>query len=162
MIRGDHPTGLLFREAGFLTLIALLCYLPFLDKGPSNDDLVFLDYATRLTLNPTVCEVGDYMWLGHLLEDLVVFESTHPPLVPYVIRVVTHLFGHSLPLLHLAFFGFLCLATLSVGDLIRRYSGLSPLLALGVTLGPMVLPNATSLMTDTALLAFWFGAMAAW
>ncbi len=145
-----------------LTLISLLLYLPFLGKGLSNDDLVFLDYAKRLTKNPAVCSVTDYLFLGVELKDMVVFESTHPPLVPYVLRVAMQLFGERLWVLHLVMYGFLWLACVSVAGLIARHTRAHPLLALALTLGPLFLPNATSLMTDMALFALWFTAIYAW
>ena len=89
-----------------LILIGLCAaaYLPFITKGVTYDDFVFLDYAERLTANPTRCVVGDYIWQGFLLEDLVVFESTHPPFIPYWIKAVKKFFGNNLIILHLAFF----------------------------------------------------------
>jgi len=148
------------KEILIIIVAATLAYLPFLAKGVTNDDFVFLDYAARLTKNPTVCQVGDYRYQGVLLEDLIVFESTHPPLVPYVIRLTTHFFGDNLIALHLAFLPFTLLASLALGYLVRRTSGHHPALALAVTLGPLFLANATSLMTDAPLFAFWFAAMA--
>ncbi len=146
----------------FLPLACCACYLPFLDKGVTYDDVIYLEYAERLTKNPFRCEVSDLAFQGRMLEDYVVFESTHPPLIPYYIRVVTHLFGENIALLHFAFLPFLLLASLGLGDLVQRYTGHSPLLALGVTLGPLFLPAATWLMTDAPLFAFWVAAIAAW
>lgn len=147
------------KQLGQLTLITLVFYLPFIGKGVSYDDLVFLDYAKRLTKNPVRCVVDDYLYLGVELKDLVVFESTHPPFIPYVHKTVMFVFGENLMMMHLAMYGFLWLATMALACLIKRYSGYSPYLALAITLGPLFLPNATSLMTDTALFGLWFGAM---
>ncbi len=150
------------KQALQLTLISFLLFLPFLGKGLSNDDLVFMDYAKRLTKNPAVCTVTDYLFLGVEVKDMVVFESTHPPLVPYVLRVAMYLFGERLWVLHLVMYGFLWLATMSVAGLLARHTRVHPLLALALSLGPIFLPNATSLMTDMALFAFWFLAILAW
>lgn len=139
-----------------------LCYLPFLDKGVTYDDVIYLEYAKRLTKNPFRCEVSDLVFQGRVLKDYVVFESTHPPLIPYYIRVITHLAGENIVLLHLAFLPFLLLASLGLGDLIQRWTHHSPLFALGLTLGPLFLPVSTWLMTDMPLFAFWIAALAAW
>ena len=148
------------KEIAIIVVACLVAYLPFITKGVTYDDFVFLDYAKRLTKNPTVCEVSDYVWQGVVLEDLVVFESTHPPLIPYWIRVFTHLFGEQITGLHLAFLPFTLLASLALGYLVRRFTGHHPALALAITLGPLFLPIATNLMTDAALFAFWFAALA--
>ena len=150
------------RDLLFLLLMAVSVYFPFLNKGVVNDDVVFLDYAARLTKNPLRCRVDDYVFHGEILEDFVVFESSHPPLIPYYLRAVTHVFGDHLVLLHLAFLPFLLLAVLALAELIQRYSGAPPVLALGLCLGPLFLPNATSLMTDVPLFAFWLAAVCAW
>jgi len=145
-----------------LTLLTAVVYIPFVTKGVTYDDFVFLDYAARLTKDPTRCVVADYVWQGTVLEDLVVFESTHPPLIPYWIKAITKVFGHDLVVLHIFFFPFLWLATIALADLIARTTRFSPFLAPAVTLGPLFLPIATNLMTDAALFAFWFAAMACW
>ncbi|CAM2067143.1 hypothetical protein SCOR_17320 [Sulfidibacter corallicola] len=145
-----------------LMLVCTAIYVPFTDKGPTNDDLIYLDYADRLTLNPARCQVSDYVFQGRVLENFVVFESTHPPLVPYYIRVVRHLVGRDLVHLHLAFLPFLWLATLGLAGLIRHYTDHPPWVALALTLGPMFLPNAATLMTDVPLFAFWVGGLWYW
>lgn len=145
-----------------LTIAALAAYTPFLTKGVTYDDFVFLDYAERLTKDPTRAVVADYVWQGEILPDLVVFESTHPPFIPYVIKTVRFVVGENLVAMHAVFFIFLWLATLALGDLIARHTRFSPLFALGFTLGPLFLPIATNLMTDAALFAFWFAAITAW
>ncbi|MDJ0835097.1 MAG: hypothetical protein QNK37_01190 [Acidobacteriota bacterium] len=146
-----------------LSGLCFAAYLPFITKGVNYDDFVFLDYARLLTKDPTRCIVGDYVWQGMVLKDLVVFESTHPPFIPYWIKTVSFFFGpENLVVLHLAFFPFLLLATLATADLIVRWCKASPYLALGLTLGPMFLPIATNLMTDTAMFAFWFTAITCW
>lgn len=159
----SSPEVILIRKYTlWISFFCLLAYLPFLNKGVSNDDLVFLDYAKRLTKNPAVCAVSDYLFLGQNLKDLVVFESTHPPLVPYVLRVALFLFGENLVALHLVMGVFLWLSALSLAWLIGCYTKHSPYLALAICLGPLFLPNATSLMTDVALFACWFAAIACW
>lgn len=143
------------RRAAVMALICCLAYLPFLDKGITYDDVVYLDYAERLSFNPVRCQVDDYVFQGAVLDDFVVFESTHPPLVPYYLKLVQQLVGDNLLLLHLAFLPFLILATLALGELVQRLTGRSPFLALGLTLGPLLFPAATWLMTDMPLVAFW-------
>jgi len=132
-----------------------VCYSAFVQKWPTNDDPLFLDYAERLTWNPTRCEVSDEPFQGRLVTDYIVFESTHPPFVPYWIKSIGACFGDDLSTLHWGFFAFLVLSAWGLGGLIARYTAFPPVLALGLVLGPLFLPFATGLMTDVPLFALW-------
>ena len=145
-----------------LMLLAGLCYLPFLNKGVTYDNIIFLKYTQRLTFNPARCEVSDYLFQGMMLKDFVVFESTHPPLIPMWIKLWTAVLGDNAVLLQLRFLPFLWLACFGFGDLVQRLTGHSPLFAAGVILGPLFFPSASTLMADVPLFAFFTAALACW
>jgi hypothetical protein len=145
-----------------LLVLTVLVHLPFLDKGITYDDIIFLEYAQRLSWLPIRCEVSDYFFQGVLYNDYNVFESTHPPLIPYYLKILVALFGEVPWLLHLGFLPLNILTVFAFAALFTRYTKLHPGLSLGLTLGPLVLPNATSLMTDVPLVGFWCAAMIAW
>ncbi|CAM2007332.1 hypothetical protein [Acanthopleuribacter pedis] len=149
-----------------IIFICLVAYAPLADTGILNDDRVFLDYAARLTWNPARSEVADYVFHGQVLRDFVVFESTHPPLIPYYLRLLqTALgpqWGDHLFFMHLAFAPFLILAALGCAGLIRRTTEQPGWLALALVLGPLFLPNAVTLMADVPLFAFWVGGLWFW
>jgi hypothetical protein len=145
-----------------MALLCLAVWLLFLDKPPVNDDLVFIEYARMLAFPPLATQPTDYLFHGMVLKDFVVFESSHPPLVPYLFKAATWLVGEKIWALHLVLAPLLPLALLALGDLIRRHTGQSPWWAATLLLGPICLPQATSLMTDFPLLSFFLLAWAAW
>jgi hypothetical protein len=150
------------RQWVVLALFVVLCMVPFLHRSPSWDDTVFWSYADRLTANPAVCVVADMVFLGRILPNLVIFESTHPPLIPYWIKTLRHVFGDALPPLHLGFMLFPVTAGLALAWWTRRVTPQSPWLAMVAVVGPLTLPSATGFMADVPLLALWFLAMALW
>ncbi|MCB1050238.1 MAG: glycosyltransferase family 39 protein [Acidobacteria bacterium] len=152
-------------KPSFALPVLVVCFLVsliFLTKPPSNDDIVFLEYAQQMAFQPLATAPQDYVFHGMVLKNFVVFESTHPPLIPYMIKIALALFGNRMWPIHLMFAPFLMLATLSLADLIARKTKQSPYLALALTMGPLFLPQASSIMTDFPLLAFFLGAWAAW
>lgn len=164
--RSDLPRGRSFgwRAPSFwiMLVVCWVTYSAFTQKWPTVDDPLFLDYAARLTWNPTLCEVADAPFQGRVVEDYIVFESTHPPFVPYWIKTIGACFGEGLGTLHWGFFVFLVLAAWGLGGLIARYTAFPPVLALGLVLGPLFLPFATGFMTDVPLFALWVGALWFW
>jgi hypothetical protein len=136
--------------------------LLFFKKGVTNDDLVFLDYARLLHWDPSRCTVVDYPFQGVVLKDFIVFESSHPFAIPYYLKILLRIFGDHTPWLHLGFLPFFALGAWGLGLLLWRYAEASPFWGLAVLLGPFYWPNATSLMTDAPLAAFWWSAMASW
>jgi len=158
---GEDPTF----KPGFIVPMLLLClavFLLFLAKPPNNDDLVFIEYARMLAFPPLATQPADYLFHGMVLKDFVVFESSHPPLVPFLFKAVTWVLGEKIWALHLVLAPLLPLGLLALADLIRRHTGQSPWWAATLLLGPICLPQATSLMTDFPLLCFLLLAWAAW
>ncbi len=156
----SHEQDLSFGAIFAITLVCLAAYIPLADTGILNDDRVFLDYAERLTWNPARAVVGDYVFHGQVLKDFVVFESTHPPLIPYYLRFLQKILGpeqwaNQLWLMHLAFAPFLIMAAVGLAGLIRRTTEQPGWLALALVLGPLFLPNAMTFMADVPLFAFW-------
>lgn len=145
-----------------LSIVTVVVLIPFLDKGITYDDIIFLEYAARLSWNPAQCEVSDYFFQGALFDNYNVFESTHPPLIPYYLKILVALFGEVPYWLHIGFVPLNVMAVLAFAALFTRYTKQHAALSLGLTLGPLFLPNATSLMTDVPLFGFWCLAMLAW
>lgn len=145
-----------------IAIFTIGVHLPFLDKSITYDDIIFLEYAKRLSWIPFHCAVSDYFFQGVLYEQYNVFESTHPPLIPYYLKILIALFGESPTLLHWGFLPLNVLVSVAFAALFTRYTKMHPALSLGLSVGPLFLPNATSLMTDVPLVGFWCAAMFSW
>ena len=138
--------------------VFLLCYVPFLDKAFHVDDHAYLHLSTLYGWNPLDVERSDYPYLGRPLEGMLPYESTHPFLVPYLIKVGRALVGGSERALHGFFTLFALLAAWGFASLlgslgrVPRGARFAPLLFFTTT--PGFLLSSHSVMTDVPMLAF--------
>ncbi len=146
-------------------LILCLLFLPFLNKAFHIDDAEFLIISRIVEWNPLHTAPVDYPTYGQMLRgSLPAFEMTHPLLVPYMIKLVSAVFGEREVILHLAFLIFPALALWSVVTLNRMWfpeaGSAGRIVALFLCSIPVFLVSAHTIMTDVPTLAFILFAMA--
>lgn len=150
-----------------ILLFLSVFYLPFINKAFHIDDPVFINLAQMFDWNPlkAIPVTYDYIYMGRSLPNITPYETTHPLLIPYFIKLFTALFGQSEPALHLAFSVFPAIA---IWSLIKLNNALFPdtrrispayMAVLFFTM-PAFLVNAQNIMTDVPSLAFLLLAMA--
>jgi 4-amino-4-deoxy-L-arabinose transferase-like glycosyltransferase len=135
----------------------LLLFLPFINKAFHIDDYAFIRYSHMVGWNPTRAMKLDFDYVGNVLPNFLPYEMTHPPLLPYLIKIVRALFGESEVALHLAFLIFPLTALFSLLKLNRIFfpqAQLSPVI-LGVCFCslPPLLVNAHNIMADVPTIA---------
>ncbi len=144
----------------FLPILLLLC---FVNKPFHIDDVLFLNIGKLLPWQVIGTHTGDISFLGVTYSQLSPYESTHPPLIPYLLKVITWLYDsdsayapfwvyHAFFLL----FPFILLVECWYFSVANRLSALWGWL---LVLSPPFFVNATNLMTDIAMLTFWLGSM---
>jgi len=142
-----------------VVLVFLLLYLPFISKPFHIDDVSFIEFSGLIGWNPLDSTPVDFLHDGKLIKNsLPPYEMTHPLLVPYVIKIVSALFGQNEVALHLSFILFPLLALVSI---IKLYNVLFPdsknsgaFAALFLCSMPAFLVNSNNIMTDVPTLSF--------
>lgn len=157
-------TGLSWLEMICITILFLFLYLPFINKAFHIDDYCFIKLSGMTDWNPLQAFPINYDYSGGILPNVLPYDTTHPFLVPYFIKIVIALFGENETTLHLAFMIFPLIALFSLMKLNTVFFPDSRRIALilGVffcTL-PAFLVNAQNIMTDVPTLAFLLLAMA--
>ena len=104
-----------------LVLGALLCalYLPFLNKAIHIDDFYVLAFAEMLGFNPLHANATDYHYMGDLIHGFKPFDDNSPILIPYLIKLLTAIFGTNEVALHSAFLVFPALSLVGLIGLNR-------------------------------------------
>lgn len=93
-----------------LCALATGLMLPFIQRAAHIDDGLFLMLAQRIGWNPLTSTVEDFPYLGQVLASYVVFEASHPPLIPYYLKWVGLVNpGDAMWIYHLAFLPFVWL-----------------------------------------------------
>lgn len=144
-------------EYAVLLILILLLYLPFVNKAFHIDDVAFINISKMFGWNPLQANPSDYPYCGNIIKGLLPYEITHPLLIPWFIKLSSHLFGEHELSLHLCFIFFPIIALLSMFQLnralFRESSG-----ALGSMIFLASIPafavNAGNIMTDVPTLAF--------
>ncbi len=140
-----------------LALLALFANKPF-----HIDDPLFLRMGELLPWTLLGDASGQVRFMGVIYEQLSAYESTHPVLIPYLLKWVGLLQWGDYPVFwtyHLVFLLFPALTLWFAADLARtldvdrRWGWL-------LALSPVFFVNAANLMTDVPMLAFWTGAVA--
>jgi 4-amino-4-deoxy-L-arabinose transferase-like glycosyltransferase len=147
-----------------ILLLLLLFYLPFINKAFHIDDPAFINLSQMFDWNPLIAFPVDYEYMGRVLPHFLPYEATHPLLVPYIIKVVTALFGQNEIPLHLVFAIFPLIA---IWSLIKLNTELFPefrlspaYVAVFFYTMPAFMVNAQNVMTDLPSLAFLLLALA--
>jgi len=143
-----------------LVLLTLLCLLPFANKAYHVDDPLFLKAAHQITRYPLDPYGFSIVWYEYRLPMSIVTQN--PPLACYYAALVGSIAGWREPALHAGFMLPALGVILGTYQLARRLTR-NPLLAAAATLvAPAFLVSATSVMSDTMMLAFWLLALACW
>lgn len=139
-------------------LIYLLLFLPFVGKAFHIDDYSFISYAEMINWDFITVTPRDFDLAGNVLQNLIPYEMTHPPLVPYIIKIITALFGKNEVALHLCF---LIFPLISIFSILKLRAILFPCQRTSeITFGvffctlPAFVVNAQNVMTDVPSLAF--------
>ena len=142
-------------------LIPLVFLLFFINKPFHIDDTLFLNIGRILPWTLIGSSYGDISFLGKVYENLSPYESTHPPLIPYFLKLIgLGSEGEFAPFwLYHFFFLFFPFLTLLEGWKLSIRKKISPLWVWFLVLSPLFFVNATNLMTDIAMLCFWLGSI---
>lgn len=147
----------------FVLLLFCVCsfcllFVPFLNKAYHIDDVTFLDFAIMIDWNPLKAIPTDYPYMGGMLPHFLLYEGTHPPFVPYFMKIIMALFGGKEIVMHAAFLIFPVIALISLARLTallfpesEQAFVLVPLFFMTI---PVFLVNAHNVMTDVPTLAF--------
>lgn len=135
-----------------LVLGAILCalYLPFLNKAIHIDDFYVLAFAKMLGFNPLHANATDYHYMGDLIHGFKPFDDNSPILIPYLIKLLTTIFGANEVALHLAF---LIFPALSLVGLIGLNRVLFPDVFPGESSSGLSSPGRAGVRTTTSRLA---------
>jgi 4-amino-4-deoxy-L-arabinose transferase-like glycosyltransferase len=158
-ILGTFFTGTTGKAWILFALVFCVLYLPFIDKAFHIDDVDFIHFSEMIGWNPLDATPADFVVDGKLLKDsLPQYEMTHPLLVPYVIKIVSALFGQNEIMLHLSFLFFPLLSLASLLILCRVLFPDSKvswhLAALFLCSLPAFLVNSQNVMADVPTLSF--------
>lgn len=140
-----------------VALALVLCLLPFVGKGFTIDDPLFLWLAQHIQASPGD-PFGFYVnWSEGPLPMHAV--TMNPPGMGYLLAAAGGIVGWSERALHAVVMIPAAVASLSTFGLARRLGG-DPLSATAIAvLTPVFLVSATTVMADTTLLAFWCGGL---
>ena len=149
-----------FFNISLITIITILCLLPFADKAVHMDDTLFLWNAQQIQAHPLDFYGFSINWYGFEMPMSQV--TKNPPLTSYFIALITMLFGWKELVLHLAFLLPAVATALGVYTLAKRLCD-NPLLAtlIGIV-SPLFLVSSSTLMCDTMMLAFYVWAIVLW
>jgi len=134
----------------------VLFYVPFLNKAVHIDDGTLLEMSKAFDFSLSVKPGYVAYWMGNKTLNYYPFNATHPPLIPYYLKMAGLLTGEREEyLLHACFLIFpalLLLATYLLADELR----IPPLPALlAVCANAAILPIGHTFMADVPMLSLW-------
>ena len=143
-------------------LVPLLALALFLDKPFHIDDVTFIRMGEMLPWHVFGDARAAFDFLGVAYESISAFESTHPVLIPYYLKWAG-LFQKAgaepvFWIYHLFFLIFPFLTLYFARRFAERFS-ISNYWGWLLVFSPAFFVNAGSLMTDTAMTAFWLGSV---
>ncbi|MFC1844667.1 glycosyltransferase family 39 protein [Thermodesulfobacteriota bacterium] len=140
--------------------MTILLLTPFLTKAFNIDETLFLWAARQIRTAPFDFYGFDANWYGTVMPMSSI--NQNPPIVSYFIALISELFNNSEITLHIAFLLPALGVTVGVFYLARIFQ-LPPLTASLITISsPVFLVTATTIMSDTLMLAFYLWAMIFW
>lgn len=143
-----------------VSCVTLALLVPFLTKAYHIDDTLFLKAAAHIRSNPLDFYGFPVNWYGETMQMSEV--NQNPPLVSYLIALVSSIFGWSETALHGAFITAAVAATLGTWKLARSFCDSPATAAIILAVSPVFLVSSTNLMTDTTMLAFFIWGLALW
>jgi 4-amino-4-deoxy-L-arabinose transferase-like glycosyltransferase len=148
------------RQLIVLTAATVACLLPFAGKAFHIDDPLFVWTAQQIVESPLDPYGFTVNW--SLAEQPMHEVTKNPPLAAYYLALAASLMGWSEVALHLAFLLPAIGVVLGVWQLARRLSDQPVVAGLIALVSPVFLVSATSVMSDTAMLALWVWAVVLW
>lgn len=143
-----------------LTVLTLVCLLPFSGKAVHVDDTLFVWAAQHIVQHPLDPYGFNVVWYSTAMPMSEV--TKNPPLASYYIAAIASVAGWSERTLHLAFLFPALIVILGTYYLAQRFTR-NPLLAAAATLlTPCFLISSTSMMCDTSMVAAWILAVIFW
>ena len=140
-----------------LATFALL-FIPFCNKPLTIDDFAFIVTSKAFDWNPLVGIPVETFNMGRFSSQGLIYGSSHPLLIPYVLKVLIAVFGTNEIALHLSFLVFPAVALASLVVLHRVLYNANPsqwtIFILLFASIPAFLVNAQNLMADVPFLAF--------
>ena len=139
----------------FLLLVAAI-HVPFLNKALHIDDFAFITLSGMIHWNPFISAPTDVYFAGRVLQNMVPFESTHPVLIPYFLKIARLLFNDNYIAYHALFSMFTLFSLFGVRELCRVLSnnnGNHIWLIIFFLTTPAYIINAHNLMTDVPALS---------
>jgi len=145
---------------GLLTVITLLCLLPFSGRAFHVDDTLFVYAAQQIGKHPLDPYGVSIIW--DVTQSRLSEVTKNPPLAVYYGAGVGELFGWSERALHLGFLLTALGAVLATYRLARHFTGLPLVAAAVLLLSPGFLVSGSSIMCDTMMVALWVLALTFW
>lgn len=143
-----------------LTLLTLLCLLPFSGRAFHIDDPLFVWSGQQIAKHPLDPFGFKVLWDNY--SEAMSEVTKNPPLACYYAAAVGSIAGWSERALHLGFLLPALALILGTYRLAMRFTS-SPLLAAAATLfTPGIMVSAGSVMCDTMMLALWIWAAILW
>ncbi len=143
-----------------LTLLTLLCLLPFIHKAVNIDDPLFIWTAQHITQHPLDPYGFTTFWWNR--PTTMWHVQQNPPLAAYYLALIGSIAGWSERVLHLGFLVPAVAGVLATYRLARRLTGEAFLAAAATLVAPGFLVSATTLMCDVSMLALWMLAIVFW
>lgn len=144
----------------YILLTLAIVYFPFADKAFNVDDTLFLKAAEQILVAPFDFYGGELNWYGSPESQHTVIKN--PPLVSYLIAIVSSVFGFSEVVLHSFFFLPLALSAIGIYQLGRQYDTNPVFTTILAIFTPVFLVHGTNLMSDSTMLNFWIWGLVFW
>ncbi|MEW6108626.1 MAG: glycosyltransferase family 39 protein [Nitrospirota bacterium] len=142
----------------FLTILAFLLvfYLPFINKAVHIDDGNFIEMSKAMDFPLSVKPGYIYYFMGNRTDNYSPFDSTHPPFIPFYLKLISSAAGgYKDYLLHAGFLIFPVLLLLST-VLLAKELGVDQTAAVMFICGnAALLPVSHNLMADLPMFSLW-------
>jgi hypothetical protein len=143
-----------------LTVLTLLCLVPFIGKAFHVDDPLFIWTARQILSHPLDFYGFKLNWDGAVAPMAAVTQN--PPLAAYYMAPVGAMFGWSEPVLHAWFFLPALALVLGTWFLARPFCA-EPIAPALITLtAPVFILSSSTVMCDVLMMAFWVWAVVFW
>lgn len=138
----------------------LLALAMFANKPYHIDDVAYLRASEILPYHFLGDVSGRIEWQGVIYEQLSPYESTHPPLIPYLLKWISLFSSGSNDFRSYHLF-FLVIPALAIWLVCKQGAvlGIKRSWLWFLLFSPAFFVNATNLMTDVPLAVFWLGTM---
>ncbi len=143
-----------------VTIIPILCLIPFVDKAFHIDAPLFIWAAEHIQNNPLNFYDFSVNWYNTATPMFII--NQNPPGVSYYIAFVAFLFGWSEIALHLAFILPAVAVSLGTYFLAKEFCSFPVLATLISILTPVFLVSSSTVMSDMMMVAFYVWAIVCW